>query len=75
VQSLLVLFEATDAICRQSKHVYAASCVFKMFRNIERPAAYAMQSEIRFLNARNIKPADIHRQLCEVYGKEMGEWL
>ena len=26
-------------------------------------------SVIRFLNARNIKAADIHRQLCEVYGE------
>jgi hypothetical protein len=26
-----------------------------------------MHSVIRFLNARNLKPADIHRQLCEVY--------
>jgi hypothetical protein len=24
---------------------------------------------IRFLNARNAKPADIHRQLFEVYGE------
>ena len=22
-----------------------------------------------FLNARNVKPADIHRQICEVYGE------
>ncbi|KAJ4444460.1 hypothetical protein ANN_06252 [Periplaneta americana] len=29
-----------------------------------------MRSVIRFLNARNIKPADIHRQLCEVYGND-----
>jgi transposase len=28
-----------------------------------------MQSVIRFLNGRNMKPADIHCQLCEVYGK------
>lgn len=24
---------------------------------------------IRFLNAKNIKPVDIHRQICEVYGE------
>ncbi|KAJ4451502.1 hypothetical protein ANN_02965 [Periplaneta americana] len=29
-----------------------------------------MRSVIRFLNARNIKPADIHHQLCEVYGDD-----
>jgi hypothetical protein len=27
------------------------------------------RSVIRFLNTRNMKPADIHRQLCEVYGE------
>jgi hypothetical protein len=63
--SLLVLLEGTDAICRQSNHVYAKSCVFKMFKKIEKPAAREMLSVIRFLNARNMKPADIHRQICE----------
>jgi transposase len=28
-----------------------------------------MRSVIRFLIAENMKPADIHRQLCEVYGE------
>jgi hypothetical protein len=36
---------------------------------IERPADCEMQSVIRFLNARNVKRADIHRQICEVYGE------
>jgi hypothetical protein len=43
--------------------------VFKMFKKIEKPAAYEMRSVIRFVNARNMKPADIHRQICEVYGE------
>jgi hypothetical protein len=51
------------------KHVYASSCVFKMFKRIKKPTACVMQSVIRFLNARNMKPGDIHRQLCEVYGE------
>jgi hypothetical protein len=38
-----------------------------MFKKIEKPAAYEMRSVIRFVNAGNMKPADIHRQLCEVY--------
>jgi transposase len=38
-----------------------------MFKKIEKPAAFEMRSVIRFLNARNMKPTDIHRQLCEVY--------
>jgi hypothetical protein len=64
-KSLLVLLEGTDPICRQSNHVYASSCVFKMFNKIGKPAACEIQSIIHFLNARNIKPADIHHQLCE----------
>jgi hypothetical protein len=28
-----------------------------------------MRSVIHFLNARNMKATDIHRQLCEVYGE------
>jgi hypothetical protein len=52
-----------------------------MFKKIEKPAACEMRPVMRFLNVRNMKPADI-RQLCEVYGehtmsgfngKEMGE--
>jgi hypothetical protein len=63
------LLEGGDASYRQSKHVYALSCMFILFKKIEKPAAYEMQSLIRFLNARNMKPADIHRQLYEVYGE------
>jgi hypothetical protein len=42
-----------------------------MFKTIERPADCEVRSVIRFLNARNVKPADIHRQIrvCEVYGE------
>jgi hypothetical protein len=36
---------------------------------IERPADCEIRSVIRFLNARNVKPVDIHRQICEVYGE------
>jgi hypothetical protein len=83
MQNLLVLLEGTGAIFRQSNHVYSSPCVFKMFKKIEKPVAYEMRSVMRFLNARNMKPANIHRQLCEVYGenarvihgKEMGETL
>ncbi|KAJ4452187.1 hypothetical protein ANN_03705 [Periplaneta americana] len=41
-----------------------------MFKVIKHPSDCEMRSVIRFLNARNIKPADIHRQLCEVYGDD-----
>jgi transposase len=43
--------------------------MFTRFKKIEKPAACEKRSVIRFLNARNMKPADIHRQLCEVYGE------
>jgi len=39
-----------------------------MFKKIENPAAYEVWSVIRFLNAKNVKPAEI-RQLCDVYGE------
>jgi hypothetical protein len=71
VQSLLVLLEGTDTICRQSNHVYASSFVCTMFKKIEKPAACEMRSVIHFLNARNMKPANIHCQLCEVYAEHV----
>jgi transposase len=36
---------------------------------IENPVAYKMWSVIHFLNAKNMKPAEIHCQLCDVYGE------
>jgi hypothetical protein len=49
------------------KPTYSSSCVFKMFKKIEKPATGEMRSVIRFLNARNMTLADIHRQLCKMY--------
>jgi hypothetical protein len=43
---------------------------FTMFKKVKKPAAYEIQCVIRFLNARNMKLADIH-QLCEVYGEHV----
>ena len=40
-----------------------------MFKKIETPTSCEMRSVIRFLNAKNMKPAEIHRQLCDVYGE------
>jgi hypothetical protein len=40
-----------------------------MFNINENLAAYEIRHVIRFLNANNMKPADTHRQLCEVYGE------
>jgi hypothetical protein len=36
---------------------------------IECPADCEIRSVIHFLNARNLKLADIHCQICEVYGE------
>jgi hypothetical protein len=35
-----------------------------MFKKIEKPTTLEMWSVIRFLNAGNMKLADIHQQLC-----------
>jgi hypothetical protein len=40
-----------------------------MFKKIEKLAAREMMSVICFLNARNMKLANIHCQLCKVYGE------
>jgi len=58
-----------DAVCRHSNSVYALCCVFIMFKKIENPAPCEMRSVIHFLNTNNMKPAEIHRQLCDVYGE------
>lgn len=41
---------------------------FKMDKRIENSVTCELRTAIRFLNARNIKPAD-HRQICEIYGE------
>jgi hypothetical protein len=40
-----------------------------MFKMIERSAGCEIQPVIHFLHARNMKPADFHRQICEVCGE------
>jgi len=40
-----------------------------MFKKIENPAACEMRPVIRFLNAKNVTPGEIHTQLCDVYGE------
>ena len=40
-----------------------------MFKKIENSATCEMRSVIHFLNAKNMKPAEIHRQLCDLYGE------
>ncbi|GBN36936.1 hypothetical protein AVEN_119687-1 [Araneus ventricosus] len=42
-----------------------------MFKTIADPANCEMRSVIRFWNAKNVKPAEIHRQLVEIYGENV----
>ncbi|GBM69716.1 hypothetical protein AVEN_88221-1 [Araneus ventricosus] len=42
-----------------------------MLKTIADPADCEVRSVIRFLNAKNVKPAEIHRQLVEIYGENV----
>ncbi|GBM02825.1 hypothetical protein AVEN_52008-1 [Araneus ventricosus] len=42
-----------------------------MFKTISDPADCEVRSVIRFLNAKKVKPAEIHRQLVEIYGENV----
>lgn len=37
--------------------------------NIENPAIYEVQSVLRFLNAKNVRPTEIYRQIVKVCGE------
>ena len=39
-----------------------------MFKTIEGAADCEIRSVIRFLNARNVLPSEIHHQICQEYG-------
>ena len=39
-----------------------------MFKTIEGAAGCEIRTLIRFLNARNVLPSEIHHQICQVYG-------
>jgi hypothetical protein len=54
---------------RKVDTVYILFCAFKMFKTIEDPANCEIQTVIHFLDPRNLKPADIHHEICEVYGE------
>jgi methyl coenzyme M reductase gamma subunit len=38
---------------------------------IENPASCELRSVIKFLNTKNVRPAEIYRQVCEVYGENV----
>jgi len=39
-----------------------------MFKTIDGAADCVIRNVIRFLNARNVLPSEIHHQICQVYG-------
>ena len=43
--------------------------MFIIFKKVENPATCETRSVICFLNAKIMKPAEIHCQLCDVYGE------
>jgi hypothetical protein len=61
-------FVGTQFADNRTTFTHCPVCV-KMFKKFEKPAACEMRSVIHFLNAKNMKPADIHLQLCEVHGE------
>jgi transposase len=46
-----------------------SSFCLEMSMKIENPASCEIRSVIKFLNAKNVRPAEIYRQVCEVYGE------
>jgi len=52
-----------------------------MFKTIEGAADCEIWSVIRFWNARNVLPSEIHHQICKVYGDNamsdsmVGKWV
>ncbi|GBN03054.1 hypothetical protein AVEN_169993-1 [Araneus ventricosus] len=42
-----------------------------MFKTIFDPTDCEVRSVIRFLNSKKVKPAEIHRQLVEIYGENV----
>ncbi|GFY15615.1 histone-lysine N-methyltransferase SETMAR [Trichonephila clavipes] len=58
----------TRVIFRSLSASYAL-CLLTMSVLIENPAACEIRCVIRFLNAKKVKPIEIYRQICEVYGQ------
>ena len=62
--SFLIHWQATHANTRKAGSVYVLFCAFKLFEMIE---SLRRLPVIRLLKARNVKLANIHRQIREVY--------
>jgi len=66
VPSLLIVARHRHNL--QTFGVNTPSCVYNG-KKIENPTACDMRSVICFLNVKNMKPAEIHHQLCDLYGE------
>ena len=64
--SLICFLNVESTGCNKSP--LCILCVFKTNGVIDNPADCKMRSVIQFLNDRNLKPAEIYRQVKEVYG-------
>jgi hypothetical protein len=47
----------------------SSSFCLEMNMKIENPTSCEIRSVIKFLNAKNVRPAEIYRQVCKVYGE------
>jgi hypothetical protein len=54
-----------------SNLIQVASYQLNMATRLEQWSKEEVRSVIRFLNARHVSAAEIHRQLVEVYGEEV----
>lgn len=61
IRSDVILVTLSCVVCLQ--------CTFKMSKTIGDPADCEIRSAIRFLTAKNVKPAEIPRQIKDVYGE------
>ena len=63
--------EFVDSVARHRHNLQTFSVthclVFIMLKKIENPTACEMWSVILFLNVKNMKPAEIRRQICDLY--------
>ena len=67
--------EFVDSVARHGRNLQTFEqclrivlCVYNV-KKTENPTTREMWSVICFLNAKNMKPAEIHHQLCDVYGE------
>ena len=61
----------TDVITIWFFLVYVVYWLFKMPPIIVSPADCEVRAVIRFLSAKGLKPIDIHREICAVYGQNI----